>query len=102
MPRLLNTYALVSRIPTPRIQGESFFDGGAKELLALRITIAANKKLVNRMIQTVGAPPSSGTTRIPSNQNITPKATAAVSAQPTPSRFLAGCVAALIAFASSG
>src|SRR5258708_13542672 len=66
------------------------------------MTSAVVIALVNLIIHTEGAPPSSGTTRNPSSQNITPKQTAEKIAQFTPNPFFAGCICSSIGFAPPG
>src|SRR5246127_5079354 len=95
-------YAHVSSSPTPRIHGASRRGGNTFDCLAAIMTSAVVTALVNLIIQTEAELPTSGTTRNPSSQNITPKQTAEKIAQFTPKFFFAGCNCSSIGFASLG
>src|ERR1700741_3258084 len=95
-------YAQVSRNPTPRIHGAYRRGGNIFDCRAAIMTSAVVIALVNLIIHTEAELPTSGTTRNPSSQNITPKQAAEEIAQFTPNRFFAGRLCSSIGFASSG
>src|SRR5580704_731459 len=90
IPKLLKTYAVVSSKPTKKIHHGTLAAGLPFLPPRIGITSAVAEKLVSRIIHTDGALPSSGTTRMPSSQNITPNPTAENNAHPTPANLLAG------------
>src|SRR5580704_3079393 len=102
IPKLLKTYAVVSSRPTKKIHQGTLIAGPSFLRPRTGITNAVAEKLVSRIIHTDGALPSSGTTRIPSNQNITPNPTAENSAHPTPANLLAGGPLSIASFTSPG
>src|ERR1700732_1727891 len=74
MPRLLRTNAPVSSKPMPNSQMETeSLRGSEMGCFIAKTTIAVSVDDVSRIIQTVEANPTRGTTRLPSNQKNTPK-----------------------------
>src|SRR5580704_18241150 len=85
MPRLFSTNAPVSSTPIANSQMETEFSrGGEIGCFIARTTSAVSADDVSRIIQTVEAKPTRGTTRLPSSQKSTPNPTADIIAAPIP------------------
>src|SRR5882757_6428274 len=85
MPRLFSTNAPVSSTPMASSQSETeFLRGSEIGCLVAKITSAVSAEDVRRIIQTVDAKPTRGTTRLPSSQKRKPNPIAETNAAPTP------------------